>query len=115
MLFWNVVNNSGSEDHNNDNEDPIEVDVEQAYSRREGNTPIVKEADDDVVEVNAVEIYSRRASKEPVTQHPSEDKDPNESNDSGSRGGDDDSSDSWDGSDEDVTEPIQHLSNSKKL
>nr|POE81209.1 hypothetical protein CFP56_76747 [Quercus suber] len=71
------------------------------------------------------EAYSRRASKEPVTQHPFEDKDVVDSSDS--RGGDgegsglededivnpdekefvEDSNDSWDGYDEDVTEPIQ--------
>nr|POE48507.1 hypothetical protein CFP56_53095 [Quercus suber] len=117
---------NGSEDYNNNNEDHIEVDAEQAYSRRESNTSMVEEVDDDdVVEVDAAEAYSRRASKEPVTQHPFEDKDVVDSSDS--RGGDgegsglededivnpderefvEDSSDSWDGYDEDVTEPIQ--------
>jgi len=80
--------NSSSEDHNNDNEDPIEVNAKQAYSRRESNTPMVEEVDDDVIEVDAAKVYSRRAGKEPMTQHPSEDKDPNKSSNSGSRGGD---------------------------
>ena len=53
--------NSGSEDYYNNNKDHIEVDVEQAYSRRESNTPMAEEVDnDDVVEVDAVEVYSRR-------------------------------------------------------
>nr|POE87673.1 hypothetical protein CFP56_51758 [Quercus suber] len=78
---------NGSKDYNNNNEDHIEVDVEQAYSRRETNTPMVKEVDDDdVVEVDAAEVYSMRASKEPVTQHPYEDKDVVDSSNSG--GGD---------------------------
>ena len=65
--------NSGSEDYNNNNEDHIEVDAEQAYSRKESNTPMVEEVNnDDVVEVDAAEVYSRRAGKEPMTQHPSE-------------------------------------------
>ncbi|KAK9992409.1 hypothetical protein SO802_027394 [Lithocarpus litseifolius] len=119
-------NNSGSEDYNNNNEDHIEVDAEQAYSRRESNTPMVEEVDnDDVVEVNAAEVYSRRAGKEPVTQHPFEDKDVVDSNDSGGGDGEgsslededvvnpddrefvEDSSDSWYGYDEDVTKPVQ--------
>nr|POE57348.1 hypothetical protein CFP56_23346 [Quercus suber] len=91
---------NGSEDYNNNNEDHIEVDAKQAYSRRESNTPMVEE-------------------------HPSEDKDLVDSSDSGGGDGEgsglededvvnpnkrefvEDSSDSWDGSDEDVTEPIQ--------
>ena len=92
---------------------------------------MVEEVDnDDVVEVDAAEVYSRRVSKVPMTQHPSEDKDVVDSNDSGrgdGGGGDGegsglededvvnpnerefvkDSSDSWDGFDEDVTESIQ--------
>nr|POF19119.1 hypothetical protein CFP56_49970 [Quercus suber] len=75
---------NGSEDYNNNNEDHIEVDAEQAYSRRESNTPMVEEVDnDDVVEVDAVKVYSRRAGKEPVTQHSSEDKDVVDSSDNG--------------------------------
>ena len=93
---------------------------------RESNTPMVEEIDnDDVVEVDAAEVYSRRAGKEPMTQHPSEDKDVVDSNDNGGGDGEgsglededvvnpakrefvEDSSDSWDGSNEDVTEPIQ--------
>ena len=116
------------EDHNNDNKDPIELDVEQAYSRREGKTPIIEEVDnDDVVEVDDAEVYSRRASKEHVTQHPSKDKAIADNSDSG--GGDsgksslededivnpnerefvEDSSDNWDGNDDDkdVVEPVQ--------
>ena len=80
---------------------------------------------DDVVEVDVAEVYSRRAGKEPMTQHPSENKDVTDSNDSGGGDGEgsglededvvnhverefmEDSSDSWDGSDEDVTEPVQ--------
>ena len=118
--------NSGSKDYNSNNEDHIEVDVEQAYSRRESNTPMVEEVDnDDVVEVDTVEVYSRRAGKEPMTQHPSEDKDVVDSSDSGGGDGEgsglededvvnpderefvEDNSDSWDGSDDDVTEPVQ--------
>ena len=34
--------NSGSEDYYNNNEDHIEVDAEQAYSRRESNTPMAE-------------------------------------------------------------------------
>ena len=34
---------SGSEDYNNNNEDHIEVDAKQAYSRRESNTSMVEE------------------------------------------------------------------------
>ena len=121
--------NSGSEDYNSNNEDNnedhIEVDAEQVYSRRESNTPMVEEVDnDDVVEVDAAKVYSRRASKEPMTQHPSEDKDVVDSSDSGRGDGKgsglededvvnpdkrefvEDSSDSWDGSNEDVTEPV---------
>ena len=65
----------------------IEVDAEQAYSRRESNTPMVEEVDNDyVVKVDAAKVYSRRASKEPMTQHPFEDKDVIDSSDSG--GGD---------------------------
>ena len=118
--------NFGSEDYNNNNEDYIEVDAEQAYSRRESNTPMVEEVDNDnVVEVDATKVYSRRAGKEPMTQHPSEDKDVVDRSDSG--GGDsegsglededvvnpderefvEDNSDNWDGSDEDVTELVQ--------
>ena len=83
----NDNSNSGSENYNNNNEDHIEVDVEQAYSRRESNTPMVEEVDnDDVVEVDATEVYSRRAGKEPMTQHPFEDKDVVDGSDS--RGGD---------------------------
>ena len=37
--------NSGSEDYYNNNEDHIEVDVEQAYSRRESNTLMAEEVD----------------------------------------------------------------------
>ena len=122
--------NFGSEDYNNNNkdnnEDHIEVDVEQAYFRRESNTPMVEEVDnDDVVKVDATEVYFRRAGKEPMTQHPSEDKDVVDSNDSGEGDGEvngledddvvnpnerefvEDSSDSWDDYDEDVTEPVQ--------
>ena len=69
------------------NEDHIEVDAEQAYSRRESNTPMVEEVDNDnVVEVDVAEVYSRRHGKEPMTQHPSEDNDVIDSSDSG--GGD---------------------------
>ena len=116
------------EDHNNDNEYPIELDAKQAYSRREGRTPIIQEVnDDDVVEVDAVEMYSRRAGKENMTQHSSEDKAVADSSDSG--GGDsggnglkdedivnpderefvEDNSDGQDGNDndEDIVEPIQ--------
>ena len=104
----------------------IEVDAEQAYFKRESNTPMVEEVDnDDVVEVDAAEVYSKRAGKEPMTQHPSEDKDVTDSSDSGGGDGErsglededvvnhaerefvEDNSDSWDGSDEDVTEPVQ--------
>ena len=54
---------------------------------RESNTPMVEEIDnDDVVEVDAAEVYSRRAGKEPMTQHPFEDKDVVDGSDS--RGGD---------------------------
>nr|POE62023.1 hypothetical protein CFP56_56414 [Quercus suber] len=117
---------NGSEDYNNNNEDHIEVDAEQAYSRRESNTPMVEEVDDDdVVEVDAAKVYSRRAGKEPVTQHPSEDKDVVDSSDNGRGDGEgsgledehvvnpderefvEDNSDSWDGCDEDVTKPVQ--------
>ena len=70
-------------------------------------------------------MYSRRHGKEPMTQHPSENKDVTDSSDSGRGDGEgsglenedvvnhaerefmEDSSDSWDGSDEDVTEPVQ--------
>ena len=80
---------------------------------------------DDVVEVDAAEVYSRRAGKESMTQHPSKDKDVTDSSDSEKGDGEgsglededvvnhaerefvEDSSDSWDGSDEDVTEPVQ--------
>ena len=79
---------------------------------------------DDVVEVDVAEMYSRRHGKEPITQHPSEDKDVTDSSDSGGGDGEgsvededvvnhaegefvEDSSDSWDGFDEDVTEPVQ--------
>ena len=79
---------------------------------------------DDVVEVDVAEVYSRRHGKEPITQHPSEDKDVTDSSDSGGGDGEgsvededvvnhaegefvEDSSDSWDGFDEDVTEPVQ--------
>ena len=73
----------------------------------------------------AAEVYSRRAGKELVTQHPSEDKDVVDNSDNGGGDGEgsglededvvnpdkrefvEDSSDSWDGSDEDVTEPEQ--------
>ena len=117
---------SSNEDYNNNNEDHIEVDAEQTYSRRESNTPTVEEIDDDdVVEVDAAKMYSRRAGKEPVIQYPSEDKDVVDSSDS--EGGDgegnglededvvnpderefvEDSSDSWDGSNKDVTELVQ--------
>ena len=117
---------SGNEDYNNNNEDHIEVDAEQAYSRRESNTPMVEEIDDDdIVEVDATKMYSRRAGKETVTQYPSEDKDVVDSSDS--EGGDGegsglededvvnpderefvkDGSDSWYGSNEDVTELVQ--------
>ena len=118
--------NFGSEDYNNNNEDYIEVDAEQAYSRRESNTPMVEEVDnDDVVKVDATEVYFRRAGKEPMTQHPSEDNDVVNSSDSGGGDGEgsglededvvnhaerefvEDSSDSWDDYDEDVTEPVQ--------
>ena len=83
--------NSGSEDYNNNNEDNnkdhIEVDVEQAYSRKESNTQMVEEVDnDDVVEVDAADVYYRRVGKEPMTQHPSKDKDVVDGSDSG--GGD---------------------------
>ena len=81
----------------------IEVDAEQAYSRRESNTPMVEEVDnDDVVEVDTVEVYSRRAGKEPMTQHPSEDKDVVDSSDSG--GGDGEGSGL---EDEDVVNPTE--------
>nr|POE59544.1 hypothetical protein CFP56_15750 [Quercus suber] len=114
---------NGSEDYNNNNEDHIEIDDEQAYSRRESNTPMVD--NDDVVEVDTAEVYSRRAGKEPVTQHPSEDKDVVDNKNSGGDDGEgsglkdedvvnpnerefmEDSSDSWDGCDENVTEPVQ--------
>ena len=122
--------NYGSEDYYNNNEDNnedyIEVDAEQVYFRRESNTPMTEEVDNDnVVEVDAVEVYSRRAGKKPITQHPSEDKDVTDSSDSGGGDGEgsglededvvnhakreflEDSSNSWDGSDEDVTEPVQ--------
>ena len=122
--------NSGNEDYYNNNEanneDHIEVDVEQAYSRRKSNTPMAEEVDnDDVVEVDAAKVYFRRAGKEPMTQHPYEDKDVTDSSDSGGGDGEgsglededvvnhaerefvEDSSDSWDGSDEDVIEPVQ--------
>ena len=93
--------NFGSEDYNNNNEDYIEVDAEQAYSRRESNTPMVEEVDNDnVVEVDATKVYSRRAGKEPMTQHPSEDKDVVDSSDSG--GGDSEGSGL---EDEDVVNP----------
>ena len=64
--------NSDSEDYYNNNEDNnedhIEVDAEQAYSRRESNTPMAEQVDnDDVVEVDAAEVYSRRHGKEPMT------------------------------------------------
>ena len=64
--------NFGSEDYNNNNgdnnEDHIEVDAEQAYSRRKSNTPMVEEVDNDyVVKVDAAKVYSRRASKELMT------------------------------------------------
>ena len=79
---------------------------------------------DDVVEVDVAEVYSRRHGKEPITQHPSEDKDVTDSSDSGGGDGEgsvededvvnhaegefvEDSSDRWDGFDEDVTEPVQ--------
>ena len=79
---------------------------------------------DDVVEVDVAEVYSKRHGKEPITQHPSEDKDVTDSSDSGGGDGEgsvededvvnhaegefvEDSSDSWDGFDEDVTEPVQ--------
>ena len=125
----NDNSNYGSEDYYNNNEDNnedhIEVDAEQAYSRRESNTPMVEEVDNDnVVEVDVAEVYSRRHGKKPMTQHPSEDNDVIDSSDS--RGGDgegsvededvvnhaegefvEDSSDSWDGSNEDVTELVQ--------
>ena len=70
-------------------------------------------------------MYSRRAGKEPVTQHLSKDKDVVDSSNSGGGNGErsglededvvnpderefvEDNSDSWDGSDEDVTEPVQ--------
>ena len=87
---------------------------------------MVEEVDnDDVVEVDAAKVYSRRASKEPMTQHPSKDNDVVDSNDSGGGDGEgsglededvvnpderefvEDSSDSWDGFDEDVTKPVQ--------
>ena len=118
--------NFGSEDYNNNNEDHIEVDAEQAYFTRESNTPMVEEVDnDDVVKVDATEVYFRRAGKEPMTQHPSEDNDVVNSSDSGGGDGEgsglededvvnpdesefvEDSSDSWDDYDEDVTEPVQ--------
>jgi len=55
-------------DHNNDNENPIELDAKQAYSKREGKTPIIEEVDDDdVVEFDAAKVYSRRVSKEYLT------------------------------------------------
>nr|POE78249.1 hypothetical protein CFP56_62644 [Quercus suber] len=78
-----------------------------------------------MTKVDAAEVYSRRAGKELVTQHPSEDKDVVDSSDSEGGVGEgsglkdedvvnlderefvEDSSDSWDGCDEDVTEPIQ--------
>nr|POE62461.1 hypothetical protein CFP56_26392 [Quercus suber] len=91
-------NANGSEDYNNNNKDHIEVDAEQAYYKRESNTP--KEVDDDDVKVDAVEVYSRRAGKEPVTQHPSEDKDVVDNSNSG--GGDDEGSGL---EDEDVVNP----------
>ena len=53
---------------------------------------MVEEVDnDDVVEVDATEVYSRSAGKEPMTQHPSEDKDVVDGSDSG--GGDGEGSD----------------------
>ena len=70
-------------------------------------------------------MYSRRAGKEPVTQHLSKDKDVVDSSNSGGGNGEgsglededvvnpdesefvEDNSDSWDDSDEDVTEPVQ--------
>ena len=81
----------------------IEVDAEQAYFKRESNTPMVEEVDnDDVVEVDATEVYSRRAGKEPMTQHPSEDKDVVDSSYSG--GGDGEGSGL---EDEDVVNPTE--------
>ncbi|KAK9997189.1 hypothetical protein SO802_021875 [Lithocarpus litseifolius] len=87
---------------------------------------MVEEVDnDDVVDINTAEVYFRRAGKEPVTQHPFEDQDVVDSSDSGGGDGEgsgledenvvnpnerefvEDSNDSWDGSDEDVTEPVQ--------
>ena len=73
--------------YNNDNENLIELDAKQAYFKREGKTPTIKEADDDdIVEVDAAEVYSKRVGKGYLTQHPSKDKVVVDSSDSG--GGD---------------------------
>ena len=54
--------------HNNDNENLIELDAKQAYFKREGKTPTIKEVDDDdIVEIDAAEVYSRRVGKEYLT------------------------------------------------
>nr|POE91828.1 hypothetical protein CFP56_64045 [Quercus suber] len=98
----------GSEDCNNNNEDHIEVDTVQAYSRRESNTSMVEEVDDDdVVEVDVTEVYFRRVSKEPMTQHPSENKDVVDSSDSGEGDGEGSGLE-----DEDVVNPVAQFEES---
>ena len=78
------------DNYNNDDDDPIELDAEQVYSRRAGKTPIIEEVGkDDIVKVDAEQVYSWRASKEHSTHHPSEDKAISDSNDNegGNSGG----------------------------
>ena len=42
------------DNYNNDDDDPIELDAEQVYSRRAGKTPIIEEVGkDDIVKVDA--------------------------------------------------------------
>jgi len=55
----------------NNEDEPIEVDVEQVYARRVGEGPIIEEVNADVpIEVVASQVDSRRVGKKPTIEHP---------------------------------------------
>ena len=112
----------------NNEDESTEVDVEHVYVRRVGEEHVIKEVNADVpIKVATSHVGLRRIGKEPIIEHPSEVFIVSNSSDSGGSGGkgsglDDevelnhgvrdfveDSSDSWDGKDDDDVEPGQKL------
>nr|POE70114.1 hypothetical protein CFP56_23664 [Quercus suber] len=71
-------------DIDNNEDEPIEVDVEQVYSRKVGERPIIEEVnEDDTIKVDASQVYSRKVSKEHIIERPSEDFHVSDSSESG--------------------------------